>query len=145
MAQHGPQPCLGHREGGAFKYLSYAEAGEAVAALGGALVNVAGLQPHARVAIMGPNSPEWMLAMQVGGARGREGRRGFLRWGLGAARGKPWQALAAAVLIAALPAPCHHMLSRPATARLCTAYRSTTAWATTPWATSSSTAASGRG
>lgn len=45
------------------------EAGELAADVGSAMVHV-GLAPHARAAVYGANSPEWMLTMQVGVAGG---------------------------------------------------------------------------
>jgi hypothetical protein len=57
--------CLGHREGDGYSWLTYKETAERAAAVGSALVKV-GLAPHGRVGVYGANSPEWMIAMQVG-------------------------------------------------------------------------------
>lgn len=57
--------CLGHYEDGGFKWLTYKQAGEQVDAIGSALAKV-GIAPHSRCGIFGANSPQWMIAMQVG-------------------------------------------------------------------------------
>ena len=65
VGKYPGNPCLGRREGAGYAWLTYCEAAEQAGALGSALVAV-GLQPHGRVGVYGANSPEWMLAMQVG-------------------------------------------------------------------------------
>lgn len=57
--------CLGRREGAGYSWLTYKQTSERVADIGAALVKV-GLKPHGRVGVYGANSPEWMIAMQVG-------------------------------------------------------------------------------
>ncbi len=57
--------CLGRREGAGYSWLTYKQTSDQVADIGSALVK-AGLQPHGRVGVYGANSPEWMIAMQVG-------------------------------------------------------------------------------
>ena len=61
--------CLGHRasEGAGYTWLTYSQTAEQSAEIGSALVKV-GLEPHGRVGVYGANSPEWMIAMQVGAA-----------------------------------------------------------------------------
>lgn len=58
--------CLGRREGDGYSWLTYKATAELAAAVGSALTKV-GLAPHGRVGVYGANSPEWMVAMQVGG------------------------------------------------------------------------------
>jgi long-chain acyl-CoA synthetase len=61
--------CLGHRasDSTGYTWLTYRQTAEQSAEIGSALVKV-GLEPHGRVGVYGANSPEWMIAMQVGAA-----------------------------------------------------------------------------
>lgn len=71
VSKYADNPCLGVREGAGYTWLTYKQTAEQVDAVGAALVQ-AGLAPHGRVGVYGANSPQWMVAMQVGGAgRGR--------------------------------------------------------------------------
>ena len=70
VAKYPDNPCLGHRpikygEPQPYTWLSYKEVGERVAAVAGAMMAL-GLKAHGRVGVYGINSPEWMMAMQVG-------------------------------------------------------------------------------
>lgn len=78
--------CLGRREGAGYSWLTYKQTSEQVADIGSALVK-AGLQPHGRVGVYGANSPEWMIAMQVGAGRSLLQRRG-MNWGGGHRRSR---------------------------------------------------------
>lgn len=49
---------------GDYEWMTYAQAGAKVEAVGSALVG-AGVAPGDRVGVYGANSPEWMIAMQV--------------------------------------------------------------------------------
>ena len=67
---YADRPCLGSRkivDGQAqpYTYITYQEAGSRVSQIGSAM-NSVGVQPHTRVGVFGANSPEWMIAMQVG-------------------------------------------------------------------------------
>ncbi len=62
-------PCLGRRRivnGQAlpFEFMTYGETAKVVKSVSSALVGL-GLNPKDRVGIIGQNSPEWMMAMQV--------------------------------------------------------------------------------
>lgn len=66
---YGPRPCLGHRpivDGVAqpFQFLSYNEVAETVNHVGSGYTNL-GLKPKDKIGVIGPNTPEWMMAMQV--------------------------------------------------------------------------------
>lgn len=69
MKLYGPRPCLGHRpivDGVAqpFQFLSYNEVAETVNHVGSGYTNL-GLKPKDKIGVIGPNTPEWMMAMQV--------------------------------------------------------------------------------
>lgn len=66
---YGPRPCLGHRpivDGVAqpFQFVTYSEVAETVKQVGSAFANL-GLKPKDKIGVIGPNTPEWMTAMQV--------------------------------------------------------------------------------
>jgi hypothetical protein len=66
-------PCLGHRpviSGVALPYtfITYAEAAKQVSWIGSAYASL-GLSAKDKIGVMGPNSPEWMLSIQVREAR----------------------------------------------------------------------------
>ena len=69
VAKYPGNPCLGHRpvkygKPDPYQWLSYAEVGERVGAIAGAMMAL-GLEAHGRVGVYGVNSPEWMMAMQA--------------------------------------------------------------------------------
>lgn len=69
VAKYPGNPCLGHRpvkygKAHPYEWLSYAEVGERVDAIAGAMAAL-GLKAHGRVGVYGVNSPEWMMAMQA--------------------------------------------------------------------------------
>lgn len=65
VAKFGNNRCLGARTGpnGEYEWSTYKEVDEKVTMLGSAMAAV-GLEAHGRVGVYGPNSPEWMMAMQ---------------------------------------------------------------------------------
>ena len=65
VAKYGNNNCLGARTGkkGEYEWLSYKQVDEKVTLIGSAMAAV-GLEAHGRVGVYGPNSPEWMMAMQ---------------------------------------------------------------------------------
>lgn len=65
MEKYPDNKCLGHVEDGAYKWRTYKETMEEVDAIGSAMAAV-GMQPHGRCGVYGANSPEWMIALQVG-------------------------------------------------------------------------------
>lgn len=81
VEQYPDNHALGRVVDGAYSWLTYKEAGEQADAIGSAMV-AAGVEPHGRCGIYGANSPEWMIAMQVGAGSGRLG----WGWGWGCAR-----------------------------------------------------------
>ena len=65
VEEYGNRKCLGKRSGeGPFEWLTYAEVGKKVNDMGSALAG-SGLNPKQAVGVIGSNSPEWMIAMQV--------------------------------------------------------------------------------
>ena len=69
---YADRPALGFRSttngtASAYQWLSYAQTAQQAADLGASLMS-AGLKPKGRCGIYGVNSPQWMLAMQVGPA-----------------------------------------------------------------------------
>ena len=67
---YADRPALGFRSttngtASAYQWLSYAQTAQQAADLGASLMS-AGLKPKGRCGIYGVNSPQWMLAMQVG-------------------------------------------------------------------------------
>ena len=73
VAKFGGNPCLGRRpissegEAGPYEWLTYAEVGERVSAIGSGLMTL-GHKAHGRIGVYGINAPEWMMAMQARGA-----------------------------------------------------------------------------
>ena len=65
VAKFGDNNCLGARtgKGGEYEWMTYKEVDEKVTRIGSAMAAV-GLNAHDRVGVYGPNSPEWMMAMQ---------------------------------------------------------------------------------
>lgn len=64
-------PCLGYRPKengvvGKYEFWSYAETRLKVQALSSVLMRDYGLEAGGKVGIVGPNCPEWMVAIQVG-------------------------------------------------------------------------------
>lgn len=64
-------PCLGRRTKhkgvvGKYEFCTYAETRVKVQALSSVLMKEYALKPGSKVGIVGPNCPEWMIAMQVG-------------------------------------------------------------------------------
>lgn len=71
--QYPNNACLGFRrivKGLAmpYEFLTYKEVSQRVAHVAGAF-KALGLKAEDRVGVLGPNCPEWMLAMQVSGMR----------------------------------------------------------------------------
>lgn len=64
VAKYSSLPCIGHRVGTKYDYMTYAQAGQIAINIAGALVQV-GLKPHDRCSVFGANSQEWMLTMQA--------------------------------------------------------------------------------
>lgn len=65
VVKYGDNKCLGARTGkdAAYAWMTYKEVDEKVTLIGSAMA-AAGLDAHDRVGVYGPNSPEWMIAMQ---------------------------------------------------------------------------------
>lgn len=66
---YADRPALGYRRSqdgrpSAYEWLTYRESGELAANVAAAFCEV-GVQAHDRCGILGANSPQWMLAMQV--------------------------------------------------------------------------------
>ena len=65
IEKYADRPALGKRVGdGPYQWMSYKALGGYVSAVASAMIG-AGLPVHGRAAVYGPNSPEWMLAMQA--------------------------------------------------------------------------------
>jgi long-chain acyl-CoA synthetase len=66
VKKYGDNKCLGARTGknGEYEWMTYSEVNEKVSLIGSAMAAV-GLEAHGRVGVYGPNSPEWMMAMQA--------------------------------------------------------------------------------
>lgn len=71
VKEFSESPCVGSRkkegdDAGEYKFHSYQETWTMVRALSSMLTREQGLVPGKKVGIIGANSPEWMVAMQVG-------------------------------------------------------------------------------
>ena len=66
VAKYPNNNCLGDRTGkdGAYEWMTYQQVSDMVSHIGSAMAHV-GLKAHGRVGVYGPNSKEWMMAMQA--------------------------------------------------------------------------------